>query len=286
VLLIASWSEPPWPLARTRHRDRLARALGEQVLREAPPHAIVITLTDAIAGALFYLQEAERKRPDIVVLAYGLAASSWHWSRIYQSHAELTEVALRGPGGKAGRVQRFLAAHHARPLVIESAQLAERIGVAACPGGLYLRAGPLCAPAERATAANLEGVAATLLATQLRELGDGSPSADEAIAQTAFTLGESLWRLDAPAAAYDALLAGVPREHQPALRVDPAALHAAQPLRGHMPRFRLGVALGDPARNLWLAAMLCKAAGQHAVAAELLRNAAALDLPEALAIVR
>jgi hypothetical protein len=59
-------------------------------------------------------------------------------------------------------------------------------------------------------------------------------------------------------------------------------LGRAGPLRGTLPNWRRGAALGDPARNLFVAALLCNAAGLNQAAAELVRGAAALGLPEAL----
>jgi hypothetical protein len=276
-LALSAMVSPPAVWARTRHRDQLARELGQQVLREAPPRAIVVSFSDAIAGSLFYLQEAERQRPDAVVLAYGLLGSSWHWERIYQMHPELTPIPLQGAGGKPGRVRRFLDANPGRSVLIESASIAAELGLAACAGGLYLRAREGC---QAGGAEPFD--APRLLSANLGALGEGSPSATGAIAATAFELGVSLWRIDRPEAAYAALLSGVPVESRPSARPSPAQLRRAAPLRGSLPGWRRGAALGDPARNLFLAALLCDAAGNEQAALELRRGAAALGLPEAL----
>lgn len=277
LLALVSFAAPPHVLERTRHRDRVARELAEQVLREAPPEAIVIASSDYLAGALLYLQEAERRRGDVVVLVYGLASSSWHWQHIYRRHRELAAFPLLGPGGKPARVRRFIAANGSRPLLLERISIASELGVRACPGGLYLRAGPAC---ERAPATNARPAA--LLARALRGVGDGSPSTDGAIAETAYEVGEAWWRLGSPRAAYEVLLAGVP----PAMQARPAAaspaLDRVPPLAQPLPAWRRAAALGDPARNLFVAGVLAHAAGLDEAALAHLRAAALDGLPEAL----
>ncbi|HEX4351789.1 MAG TPA: DUF2723 domain-containing protein, partial [Polyangiales bacterium] len=121
---IATIAAAPAPWSRTRDRDRLARGLGEQVLHEAPRNAIVIALADHFAGTLFYLQEVEHARPDVVVLAYGLSGSSWHWEHVQRRHPDLKRAPLRGPGGRPGRVQRWLAANGGRPVLVEQLAIA------------------------------------------------------------------------------------------------------------------------------------------------------------------
>ena len=280
VLALASLAVAPSVIARTRHRDRVARVLAERALEEAPPRAIVIALADHLAGSLFYLQEAERRRPDVVVLAWGLASSSWHWQRIQKQHPDLAAFALRGGGGKPGRVRRFLTANAARPVRIETHAIAAQLGLPACAGGLYLRAGAAC----RQGAEFDMGVAA-LLADQLRTVGRGSPAADGAIAATSFQLGESLWRVGAPRAAYAVLLSGVPVAMQPRGVVARADLDRVPPLGHVWPAWRRGAALGEPARNLFVASALAYAAGREQEALALARAAADDGLPEALQLL-
>ncbi|HKU44589.1 MAG TPA: DUF2723 domain-containing protein, partial [Polyangiales bacterium] len=168
----------PAPYARTRSIDELARTLAERVLDEAPRGALVIAETDALAGALLYLQGAERARADVSVLVFGLASSSWHWQALARAHPELRSFALQGPGGRAARVRRWLTANSERPVLIERWQTARDIGLTVCPGGLYLRGGAACrTPQPQAPAA------AQLIAAQVGMLGDGSPGAAGALAQ-------------------------------------------------------------------------------------------------------
>jgi hypothetical protein len=236
----------------------------------------VIAYADYFAGTLFYLQEAERQRPDVVVLAYGLSGSSWHWRHLQALHPELIPVDLTQRGPREQRVSAWLRAN-ARPVLVEQLPLAAALGLRACPGGLYLRTGKLC---DQPMPAN-ETAPAQLLADQLQRLGAGSPSAAGAIAEVSEELGSALWRLGAPQQAHDVLLAGVPRDAWPSHLADSSRLNAAQRLRAPPPMWQRAVALGDPARNLYLAGAVAAASGQAQIAQGYVAAAANLQLPEA-----
>jgi hypothetical protein len=275
--VVSAVATAPSPLARTRSRDHLARELATRVLREAPTGAIVISETDAVTGALFYLQGAERARPDVSVLAYGLASSSWHWEQLFRAHPDLRAIALQGSGGRGGRVRRLLEANPAKPVIVERYQTGAELGLRLCAGGLFLRAGTTCLDRRRQ-----DPEVAKLLAAQLAALGEGSPSVIGAIAQTTYELGEANWRLGDPENAHALLLAGVPKQAWPSRTLNQGFEQAASP-----PPFAAGVsylqhaALGDPGRNLFLASAIVTAAGRPELAREYLQAAAATGLPEA-----
>ena len=276
LCLLPTLIAAPHPAQRTRSEDRFARALATRVLVEAPHDAIVIALADHFAGSLFYLQQAEAQRRDVVVLAYGLSSSSWHWEQLQRQHPDLKPSELRGPGGRAGRVRRWLDANAGREVRVEQLGIARELGLSACPGGMYLRTGAACAGEPRQNPST-----AQLLAAELAGLGIGSPSALGAIADVSFGRGESLWRLGQPAAAHDMLLAGVPRAHWPPQRPAAARLEHAAALSDRLPGWQRAAALGDPARNLFLAGAIVDAAGESALARGYLNAAAQLGLPEA-----
>jgi hypothetical protein len=260
---------------RTRHVDRVARTLTEQVLQEAPADAIVISSADYFAGSLFYLQEAESRRPDVAVLAYGLAGSSWHWRHLFAVHPELTPVDLQKRGPRAQRVRAFLAANPERPVLIERYDVGRELGLELCPGGVYLRAGTLC------RAPRPSGSASDLLAEQLQRVSDGSPSAAAGLAEIGEQLGAALWRLRQPEEAHAVLLATVPRNAWPHTLADPAQLQHAAMSGMAVPPWRRAEALGEPSRNIFLAGAIVFASGQTEVAGEYVRAAARLGLPEA-----
>ena len=162
-------------------------------------------------------------------------------------------------------------------MLVESYGLAAELGLEACSFGLYLRAGPTCTvgPA-RASAPE------RVLSQALAGLDDGSPSALGAVAAVACTLGESLWRIGDARAAFTVLLAGVPARMLPADRALPAADLERVPALAHaLPAWQRPSALGDPARNLFLAGALAHAAAHDALARALLERAAQAGLPEA-----
>lgn len=279
--VVSAVATPPSPLERTRSGDRLARVLAARVLREAAPNAIVISETDAVTGALFYLQGAEQERPDVAVLAYGLASSSWHWEQLLRAHRDLRPIALHGAGGRAGRVRRLLDANPERPVSLERWDTGHQLGQSMCAGGLFLRAGVACA-GER----HQEPAIAEAIAVQLSKLGYGSPSVGGALAQTSYELGEGLWRVGEPQSAHAVLLAGVPKQYWPARTLSTGFERAAAPpptAAGVV--YERGAALGDPGRNLFLAGAIVSATGEREIAREYLRAAAAAGLPEAKRLV-
>ena len=280
-VVVCSLAAAPSVFARTRHIDRFCRTMAEHALHEAPKNAIVIAEMDHMVGALLYLQEAEHQRPDVVVLAYGVGSSSWHWEMIYRQHPELRQVPLQGPGGKPGRVRRFIAAHPERAVLLERTGIASELGLRVCPAGLFLQTGAACAGPQKP---DLE--LAALLRRTLDTLGKGAGGVDQAIATTAYDLGVAHFRAGHGEAAYRTLLAGVPQSMLPeALRGVPPAISRAPVLRMALPEFGRGAALGDPARNLFVTAVLLDSVGERQRAQVAMQAAADDGLPEAAALI-
>ena len=277
LCLITSVCAPPAPWVRTRHEDTLARHLAQQVLREAPKGAIVISSADYFAGSLFYVQEAERQRPDVTVLAHGLASSSWHWRHLMRRHPDLAPVNLTQRGPRNARIRDWLARNAERPVLVEQLSVARDLGLTACAGGLYLRTGDACD-------SDPKPVAAELLGRELSELAGGSPSAAQAIAQISEQLGSALWQLGEVQMAHDVLLAGVPRELWPTRTADSSDLYGTDS-GPPSPHWQRHAALGDPARNLFLAGALVSRSGQSHLARGYAQAAADLQLPEALRLL-
>jgi hypothetical protein len=255
----------------------VARTLAEQVLREAPADAIVISSLDYFSGSLFYLQQAEHQRPDVVILAYGLASSDWHWRHLHATHPALVPIDVRG-GTRNARIRRFLDANQNRPVLVENLDIAHHVGLRSCAGGLYLRSGAAC---ESRTQPEL--AVAALLAREQRRVQNGSPSAADAIAEVSAQLGLTWWQLGWPREAYAMLLAGVPSDALPrGIRRNRAPAQLASVRTSvQEPIWNRHAALGDPARNLFLAGAIVHASGQSQQALGYLRAAARLGLPEA-----
>lgn len=277
VALAVSSIAPPAMWTRARGADRVARTMATGLLEEAPAGAIVVAGADHWVAPLLYVTEVERQRPDVVVIATGLASSSWFWEHVFARHPDLARSDLSGPGGRPGRVRRLLNANPDRAVLLSSPDVVRMLSVPVCDVGFFAWTleGERCPPGADAARAS------HALSAALAEVGRGAPPADEVLAAVALERGEMLWRLGRTADAVDALLAGVPSRLRPAWSPPRAALAALPPLRAPLPAWRRRVPLGEPGRPLLLAAELARAAGDEA-GASLLRAAAAREgLPEA-----
>jgi hypothetical protein len=270
---------PPPLFVRTRHRDRVARMLAEGALRSAPPDAIVIVSSDHWGFPLMYLQEVERQRPDVVVLARGLSGASWHWNRIFRQHPDLTRIELRGPGGQPARIRRFRAANPDRPVLFESWEEAREIGDPGCTGPWLLHDRNAC-PDDAALAAAIPDELTPRVESAVADLGHGEPTAGRVLAKVSLDRGTALWRLGRTTDALRALRAGVPHDVLPPLRS--VALDGVPAFSGSLPLWSDGRSIGHYSRNLFVAGNLLWTAGARDDALAHGAAAAAEGLPEAL----
>jgi hypothetical protein len=254
ALLVTAVLAPPGLFARTRARDHSARLLAEGALAEAPAGAVLLIESDHWVWPLLYLQQVEGRRRDVVLLPLGLASSSWYWQWLARRHRELAPFALRGPGGREGRVLRFLAAQAGRPRAFE------HLGLARLAGSPVARVGFLLDGQARPAALSEDAVTAAIDAATAA-LGDGSPDGTGTLALVSFTRGEALWRLGRAPAAYRALLAGVPPARRPRQAPAPGRLEGLSPPPGPLPP-ALGLrGLGDPAVNAAVAGQMLRGPG-------------------------
>jgi hypothetical protein len=254
---------PPAPYERTRHRDTFTWDIAHEALHAAPPDAIVIVEADHWIGPLWYLQEQRGLRPDVTLVAYGLASSGWFWRHLYRRHPDLEPLTLQGPGGRDGRVRRFLASNSTRPVQIERAALANRLGLPTCPGEWLLEVRAGCGDAAQ------EPSLARYASAALAELQDGSPGTSGLIARVTLDRGHDLYSQGFPRAAIASLLSGVP--HLEGIeQVDLSSVPARiQPSVRPAPAYEPRVALGDAARNLHYASTIANATGAIPLAAYL-----------------
>jgi hypothetical protein len=75
--------------AMDHHEDRTVRSYGAEILRAAPPGAIVLTRGDLITNTVRYLQVAERLRTDVRVVDQELLGFRWERDRLIRLHPEL-----------------------------------------------------------------------------------------------------------------------------------------------------------------------------------------------------
>jgi hypothetical protein len=277
VLLVAL--APPAIHTRTRHGDRLTRIISERVLQKAQLKSILVVESDHWAAPLLYLRLAEGLRPDVAILPYGLANSSWYWRQLYSRHEDLEPIPLRGPGGRLGRVRRFLDANADRPVMFESLNTAMRLGRTVCPGGFLLASGKDCRAGRLP-----DDTPTTMLSNALQELGDGSPGTDGMIAAVAFGRGEALRRMGFLDAGFHAYMAGVPIDLRPKHTAFPTVNRktGATPMRSFaQPSWRKSTALGDPGRNLFMASRMLWLAGDPRGSVAYIEAAVLTGLPEA-----
>ncbi len=267
TLLIAV--APPAPHERTRHRDAFTEHIAQQALWAAPPDAILVVERDHWVGPLLYLQEQRGTRPDVAVVAFGLASSGWFWRLLQRRHPDLAPFALRGPNGRTARVRRFLDANSERPVQVERATLAHKLGLRTCPSEWLLDTGPSCTPEPVAPRPAIVRHAAAALA----ELHTGSPGTDGLIALLTFDRGHDLYVQGFPRTAIASLLAGVPAPNDAPAADLSSVPTRVQPSVRTAPTYQPPVALGHPARNLHYAAFIAHATG----ATELARYLAGLS---------
>lgn len=249
ALVLAAFSlvASPRLLQRSLHRDHAARVLAEGALHELPPHAILIAAQDHWVAPLLYLQESEHQRTDVVVLAYGLAGSSWYWNLLNERHPDLSPFDPRATRDTPSRVRAFLAANSDRAVYVADPVTLGRLGLPACDVGYSLRVGADCDPSTNAHAAT------RALANAMNQIDLGSPTGMQALAAVAFGRARSLFLLGRPSDGAHAALAGVP----PTLR--PGRAHFDLARISRTPRFDAAervptdrVALGSPERLLRL----------------------------------
>ncbi len=263
---------------RTRHKDRLARTMATGALKTAPSRAILIVESDHWVFPLLYLHRAEGLRPDVVILPVGLSGASWYWNFVHNHHRDLRRFKLRGPGGRVGRIKRFLNANPRRPVLFEHYRLATALGRnPGCPGPWFTADDESC----RLVFANSPDAMAPALERHYRDVAEGSPPASSVAARIALERGDLLWRFGRTNAALRVLRAGVPPAYRPALPVQSQNVSRVAPLRGPQRRWIRRVLIGHWARNLFIAARLLYAAGHSKAARAHLRAAALGDLPEA-----
>ena len=252
---------PPAPYERTRNRDTFTWDIAHEALHAAPPDAILIVRADHWIGPLWYLQEQRALRPDVTLVAYGLSSSGWFWRHLYRRHPDLEAISLQGPGGRDGRVRRFLATNPTRPVQIETASLANRLGLPTCPAEWLLEVRAGCGDATQEPSLTRYASAA------LAELEDGSPGTSGLIARVTLDRGHDLYSQGFPRVAIASLLSGVPQveglQQVDLSSVPPRIQPSVRPTPAYEPR----VALGDAARNLHYASTIANATGAVPLAA-------------------
>jgi hypothetical protein len=95
------------PLARgsamDRHRSTLVREYGEEIVRAAPPGALLLLHGDLISNSVWYALHVEGKRPDVRVVNQDLLAYGWYLAAVGARYPDVVfpgaRYAADGDGG-------------------------------------------------------------------------------------------------------------------------------------------------------------------------------------------
>lgn len=273
VLLASVLSAPPSVLSRTRARERTARAIASALLASAPPRALIVAGADHWVAPLWYLQQVERQRPDVVVLATGLLSSSWYFEHLFRNHPTLARAPLRGSGGQLGRLARVLASNAGRPVLFEDPDLARALGLTICVHRFFAAARTTCSDAVG------ERIRAAALWERLQsDVGEGEPTALGVLAEVSYRRGQLLATFGYLQAALRTLLVPLGK---PPTELGIEALTSSTPQRLVEPAWQRPAPLGDPARNLFAAASLAFSVGLPRQALVWMLAARERGLPEA-----
>lgn len=103
------------PRARSEdhHNNTLVRSYAGEVLRSAPPGALLLTRGDLLSNALRYLQAADSQRPDVRVVDLELLGFGWMRQQLARIHPEIIVPGDRYmPGAEDGfTIRQFLDAN-------------------------------------------------------------------------------------------------------------------------------------------------------------------------------
>lgn len=91
------------------HRDTLVASYGSEILRAAPPGAVLFTKGDLITNTVRYAQVARGMRPDVRVIDLELLGFPWEVERVRDRHPEVVIPGARYmPGASDGFVMKQL----------------------------------------------------------------------------------------------------------------------------------------------------------------------------------
>ena len=98
-----------------RHTNRLVRSYGAEILRAAPPGALLVTKGDLITSTIRYLQAVEGQCPDVRLVDQELLAFPWARPLILGAHPELSIPGARYAAAPDGfNMKQLLDANLAR----------------------------------------------------------------------------------------------------------------------------------------------------------------------------
>lgn len=141
VLVVFSFVWPYWrgvPARMDRRHDYSLTDYSSNALRAAPLGSVVVAKKDVQLYALWYAQVVEGRRPDLKIVAQGLAGSPWYQADWRRRDPSLSVTSLREPGGWAALAlggRTVLATHDADlPSALAATTRSRGLLVALSPG--------------------------------------------------------------------------------------------------------------------------------------------------------
>jgi hypothetical protein len=96
-----------------RSKSVLVRQYGAEILRAAPPHALLLTKGDLITNTVRYLQLAEHMRPDVRVVDQELLGMPWMRAMVFFEYPDVVIPGARYmPGASDGFTMKELFDHN------------------------------------------------------------------------------------------------------------------------------------------------------------------------------
>ncbi|MBW2261403.1 MAG: DUF2723 domain-containing protein [Deltaproteobacteria bacterium] len=229
VVAIAAWIVanaflPPSLPSRSRADNRLARSIASSFLMDAPENAIIVAGSDHVVFPLLYLHEVEGLRPDVVVLPWGFASSSWYWRHLLRRHPGLAGPSIL-TSDRHERIQAFIAHNPDRPVIAENLRLASLAAEPIVRSGWTLRSGAGSSQIDRSLEGARHDFARARLHAWLIEYGSPGTQDRRILSFIATQWGHDERKGGSPGQAVLDYLAGSPpaRAQLPANLFDPAA---------------------------------------------------------------
>lgn len=138
-----------WPMTNRRGQpeSRLPRAFAASLLRPLPPKSVLFVAGDNDTYPLWYLQQVEQFRPDIVVVTIPLLGADWYRDELHRRHRLADPAAVRPWRGTRDAIARIseLSVALGRDVVVDVSVSAGDRGAAGSGwrywGLVYLRTG-------------------------------------------------------------------------------------------------------------------------------------------------
>ena len=99
-------------------RDHLARQFAEDIFTSLPRGSILLLNGDEVIMPLTYLQQAERYRPDVALIAFPFLFTDWYLPQLRRQYPDLA-IPFQRYDGRSGTIRALLEANPGRRLAVD-----------------------------------------------------------------------------------------------------------------------------------------------------------------------